>query len=152
MQGKKTLRLVASVTLLISILACGSADEDDPIAAEETAADPAGEPSEEGAGGDPLAYEFGGYHCDLRTGLIGRGSCEDPSVINLALGIELGERACNNRQGVWGSGECPSEGRLGTCMTSGGARTHYYAAEHTAESAESACRTFSLGTWTAASE
>lgn len=129
----RALRLLASATLLLAILACGGRKRDsrsEPAPEPQVAATPAAE-----------TPPMDAPHCDQRAVL---GACAEfpaDSEYIQTLGAEMAESVCGVGGGVWGHGACPAADRVGRCNAQGTIHSYYATGERsfTAQSAASAC-------------
>lgn len=79
------------------------------------------------------------------------GTCTEYTEEAFVLGEELMKTTCTETKGTWGPAKCPTEKRLGTCVSAGLSRLYYPGGmfEYSADSASKDCTELVSGQWVA---
>lgn len=141
----KALRLIASVTLLAAIVACGGSDDStSPSITSPSTASPSG-----GATGTAEEGPRETRNCNAATTALGQ--CIEYDLAEATSEDALREQ-CTSLQGTLGTDPCPTEARIGTCTPNlGHTVRHYYDGDHqyVQSSASADCSMLRNGTFAA---
>lgn len=133
---RKALRLVASASVLLAIIACGSSSD---TGTSSTGSSTGSTPE--------AAHET--RTCDASSTSLGQCIEHDLSE---AFSEDAIREQCTSLQGTFGTAPCPTEHRIGTCTPNlGHTVRHYYDGDHQyeASSASTDCSMLRNGTWAA---
>jgi hypothetical protein len=137
---QRALRLVASASVLLAIIACGS-----------SSSDPSSSTGSTSTGSTPAADAVRETRtCDASSTSLGQ--CIEHDLAE-AFSEEAIREQCTSLQGTFGTESCPTEHRIGTCTPNlGHTVRHYYDGDHQyeASTASADCSMLRNGTWAAA--
>jgi hypothetical protein len=79
------------------------------------------------------------------------GVCTEYTEAAFILGEELVKTGCTETKGSWGPAKCPTEKRLGTCVSAGMSRLYYPGGsfEYSKDTASKDCTELVSGQWVA---
>lgn len=79
------------------------------------------------------------------------GTCTEYTEEAFVLGEELMKTTCTETKGTWSPAKCPTEKRIGTCLSAGMSRLYYPGGmfEYSADSASKDCTELVSGQWVA---